>query len=50
VIAAPDDDPHADPVPRLVKEIFENYLPTLDLHMCVSNLIDVKSANSAQLI
>jgi hypothetical protein len=33
VMAAPDDDPHADPVPRQVEEIFENYLPTLDLHV-----------------
>ena len=33
VMAAPDDDPHAEPVPRQVEEIFENYLPTLDLHV-----------------
>jgi Pretoxin HINT domain len=33
VMAAPDDDPSAGPVPRQVEQIFENYLPTLDLHV-----------------
>jgi Pretoxin HINT domain len=33
VITAPDDDPDAQPVPRRVEEIFENYLPLLDLYV-----------------
>jgi hypothetical protein len=33
VITAPDDDPDAEPVPRRVEEIFENYLPLLDLYV-----------------
>ena len=33
VMAAPDDDPFADPVPRQVEETFENYSPTLDLQV-----------------
>jgi hypothetical protein len=33
VLAAPDYDPYGEPVPRQVEEIFENYLPTLDLHV-----------------
>jgi hypothetical protein len=33
VIAAPDDDPEAEPVPRQVEEVFENYLPLLDLYV-----------------
>jgi hypothetical protein len=33
VITAPDDDPDAEPVPCQVEEIFENYLPLLDLYV-----------------
>jgi hypothetical protein len=33
VLAAPDDDPQGEPVPRQVEEIFKNYLPTLDLRV-----------------
>jgi Pretoxin HINT domain len=33
VLAIPEDDPDAQPVPRMVEEIFENYMPTLDLHV-----------------
>ncbi len=33
VIAAPDDDPDAEPVPRQVEATFENYLPLLDLYV-----------------
>ncbi len=31
VITAPDDDSDAEPVPRQVEEVFENYLPLLDI-------------------
>ena len=33
VLAAPDDDPTSDSVPRQVEAISENFLPTLDLHV-----------------
>ena len=33
VLAAPDDDLMSDPIPRQVEAIFENFLPTLDLHL-----------------
>jgi Pretoxin HINT domain len=30
-MAIPEDDPEAEPLPCEVEEIFENYMPTLDL-------------------